>query len=581
MQDNRSSKNDLFEMDEELLNDNSNKKISFSSALQKSAKDDFWDIESLLPKKKESVMQRSVSYDTKSTLLEFDHSKRDENKETVAGSSLSLGSSGEKSGEIVRFIPPHTAEEVQREKKPDLEYSSDNGFIRCVRVYDKSSKYENPDGFYNTAVKLWKIKGEECSRVPFFSYSPQYSQLNRSQLAWYLWWRDNFRRGVCLDTDYSYILLYVYEILNLSDKLKHEYCLDRLCQVWLNYGDRYEFLGRYLCEWICDFCLINRIAPPIDNLKKLYPFIFRNALLKEFYMFGNGEDGIDANMLMAICSTYDYTKSRFAQGQRLLEMQAQMRSVLEYLISQNSKLDGRIFGLGFSNSSVTRIAYSGAFCTNRIRKKIEVEFRSFARSHELRYLIADIMRYTENKLRSSWGVRSKLSIYALPTNIRVLIDEYFVNNPIKKNDGVDKYGNAIKNEYDKLYDAPNEPLSISKANEIEASSWDTTKILVEAFEEEVNISCIDSETKANNAQSQEGTSADIKDALGEKYEFLLAVLLSDRGKQREIAKQLSEIPEAIVDEINEIAVDILGDIIVEEDDEGGYRVIEEYREVLK
>ena len=258
-----------------------------------------------------------------------------------------------------------------------------------------------------------------------------------------------------------------------------------------------------------------------------------------------------------------------------------MRSVLEYLISQNSKLDGRIFGLGFSNSSVTRIAYSGAFCTNRIRKKIEVEFRSFARSHELRYLIADIMRYTENKLRSSWGVRSKLSIYALPTNIRVLIDEYFVNNPIKKNDWVDKYGNAIKNEYDKLYDAPNEPLSIAKANEIEASSWDTTKILVEAFDLETNISCIDSGTKTKDALPEESADSDIKGALGEKYEFLLAVLSSDIGKQREIAKRLSEIPDAIVDEINEIAADILGDIIIEEDDEGGYRVIEEYREVLK
>ena len=40
-------------------------------------------------------------------------------------------------------------------------------------------------------------------------------------------------------------------------------------------------------------------------------------------------------------------------------------------------------------------------------------------------------------------------------------------------------------------------------------------------------------------------------------------------------------PDALVDEINEIAADIIGDIIIEEDDDGGYRVIEEYREVIK
>lgn len=580
MQDNRYSENGLFKETEEPAKDNNDKRISFSSAEDKRDKDDFWDIEALLPKKKESAIRKNVSFDTKSALLEFEHKRLETDEKAVKGSALSSNASAE-SGEIVRFIPPHTADETKKEKSPEIEYSNDGGFIKCVRVYDRSSKYDSIDNFYSTAIKLWKVKGEECPRVPFFSYSPQYSQLNRSQLAFYLWWRDNFRRGICLDTDYSYILLYVYEILNLSDKLKHEYCLDKLCQVWLNYGERYEFIGRYLCEWICDFCLINRISPPADKLKKLYPFIFRNALLKEFYMFGNGDDGIDANMLMAICSTYDHTKSRYAHGERLIEMEAQMTNVIEYIINRNAQLDGTLFGLGFSNSRVTRIAYAGAFCTSHIRKKLEVEYRSFSRSHELRYLIADIMRYTENKLRSAWGIRSKLSIYALPTNLRMLIDEYFINNPIRKNEGLDKYGNAVKNEYDKLYDAPNEPLSISKASEIEASSWNTTKILVEAFEEEQDVPDMISDNEINKSDLAESGVPDIKAALGEKYEFLLAVLLSDATKQREIAKKRSELPEAIVDEINEIAADVLGDIIIEEDDDGGYRVIEEYREVIK
>jgi hypothetical protein len=39
-------------------------------------------------------------------------------------------------------------------------------------------------------------------------------------------------------------------------------------------------------------------------------------------------------------------------------------------------------------------------------------------------------------------------------------------------------------------------------------------------------------------------------------------------------------PDAIADEINEIAAELLGDIVLEEDDGDGYRVIEEYREVI-
>ena len=79
------------------------------------------------------------------------------------------------------------------------------------------------------------------------------------------------------------------------------------------------------------------------------------------------------------------------------------------------------------------------------------------------------------------------------------------------------------------------------------------------------------------APEEKPATSDLKTALGERYEYLLAVLEGDKMRQR----QITSMPDAIVDEINEIAADILGDIIIEEDDDGGYRVIEEYREVVK
>jgi hypothetical protein len=257
-----------------------------------------------------------------------------------------------------------------------------------------------------------------------------------------------------------------------------------------------------------------------------------------------------------------------------------MKGVLDRVIEKNSTGGSPLSGFGFSDSSVMRSSYTGAFCAPSVKKKIEVEYCSFSRSHELRYLVADVLRYTENKLRAAWGIRSRLSIYALPTSVRLCIDEYFDRNPIRRSEDTDKRGRRIVNEYDKLYDATNEPLSIAKANEIEASSWDTTKILVEAFDLETNISCIDSGTKTKDALPEESADSDIKGALGEKYEFLLAVLSSDIGKQREIAKRISEIPDAIVDEINEIAADVYGDIILEKLG-AAYTVIEDYREVFE
>lgn len=542
--------------------------------------DSFWDIDSLVPRAKEPKPRRNISFDTNTVSVDLPK-KAEASSRTVNSSPLSIERNG---STITRFIPPHTASEMADRRPPDLEYGQPDSLIRKVRIYNFQTKYATTDRFVEDAARFFKVYGKECPPVPFFSYSPQYAQMNRAQLAWYLWWRENFRHGNALDTDYSYILLYVYELINLSDRLDVQYCLERMCRVWIEYGEKYQFISKYLCEWVCDFCLIHKLPPPVEKLRSLYPYIMKNALLKEFYIFGDfRESGVGADTLMAMCSAYDHRKSRYATPERLPVMEKYMKNILDRVIERNSAGGSPLSGFGFSDSSVTRTSYTGAFCTPAVKKKIEVEYCSFSRSHELRYLVADVLRYTENKLRAVWGIRSRLSIYALPTSVRACIDEYFDENPLRRADDTDRNGRRIVNDYDKLYDAPKTEFSAENAERIEMSSWDTTKILVEAFDSE------DEEMKQKEREissipssvSEAEKENDLRSALGEKYEFLLAALEGDLKRQKEIAKGLSAMPEAIADEINEAAAELLGDIVLEEDEAGGYRVIEEYREVIK
>lgn len=542
--------------------------------------DSFWDINSLVPPKKNDKRRKSVSFDTNTASVELP-SQSAPTVGTVSPSPLSIERNGTT---ITRFIPPHTPTEMTDRRPPDLEYAQADSLIRKVRIYSFPTKYATPERFVDDAVRLFKVRGEECPSVPFFSYSPQYAQMNRSQLEWYFWWRDNFRRGISLDTDYSYLLLYVYELINLSDRLDKQYCLDRMCRLWREYGERYQFIGKYLCEWVCDFCLIHRLPPPVEKLKSLYPYIMKNALLKEFYIFGDFRgSGIGADTLIAMCSSYDYKKSRYATPERLPVMEEYMRGVLDRVIERNSAGGSPLSGFGFSDSSVTRTSYTGAFCVMRVKRKIEVDYCSFSRSHELRYLVADVLRYTENKLRAAWGIRSRLSIYALPTNVRNCIDEYFSENPIRRAEDTDRSGRRIVNDYDKLYDVPHTEFSADNAERIEKASWDTTRILVEAFDDEGEEMKPETAEKLPESVPDDAHTgeSDLSTALGERYDFLVAVLEGDKIKQNQVAKRLSAMPDAIVDEINEIAVEVFGDILIEEDDGGGYRVIEEYREVIK
>ena len=93
----------------------------------------------------------------------------------------------------------------------------DNPLIEEIAVRPWPTRYTFYERFRRDAVSLFSLKGEPCEKVPFFSYTPQYAQLSREQRAFYLWWRFRVREGQFPDVDYAYLLLFLYEIVNLPD----------------------------------------------------------------------------------------------------------------------------------------------------------------------------------------------------------------------------------------------------------------------------------------------------------------------------------------------------------------------------
>ena len=535
--------------------------------------DDFWDIDSLLPKTKEAKQHKFVPRETKT--IEISSSAVEPNAEnSVKSEKLS-------STEFTRFISPHDEKRQEIVKNPDIEYNKENSLIRSVKIFNSSSKYNFYERFIEDAKKLWNVKGEEAPKVPFFSYSPQYSQLNRAQLSYYLWWRENVRKGSYIEADYSYILLYVYEIINLSETLDREYCLNQLCLVWTNYGNEYQFLGRYLCEWICDFCLINDMEAPSELLHSVFPQIMKNCTLKEFYItFNRRENNIAARTLIDILGAYDYRTSKCATQERLPIMEKYLMGALDETLKKFARSNQIFFGIGSYKTTAIRNAYTGALCSKSVTKKIEVEYQSLIHSYELRYIISDIIKYAENRLRKAWKVKSRLSIYALPTDIKNFIDDYF-DNILGNLHTLNEIGACLKKnheeaEYEKLYYVPNKELSLSRASEIENDSWETTRILVETFTEEDKTK----ETVSNETTVKEKNEPQGNGVFADKLEYIKAILFNDTKSQMEFLKKKGIFAEALVDEINEIAVDEFGDILIEHDGEK-YVIIEEYKYLVQ
>ncbi len=526
--------------------------------------DDFWNIDALIPRKKHSF---APTRDT--TTAEIELPPRETESEPREDFSAR------------RFIPPHTAEERRQAPTPNEEYVPNHALLRHVRIYHPKSTYQYYEAFVRDAVRLYPIHGEPCERVTFFSYVPQYSQMSRAQLEWYLWWRERFRNGEALATDYSYVLLYAYELINLSERLAPTLVQAELLRLWESYREIYHQLDGYLSEWICDHSLLHRLTLPSDVPHKLIASAMTHCTLKEFYFFSDASSGY-AGALLAFCNNYDYKKSKFYADENKPIFDRVMPSAINLVIDSFSR-DGKLFVQSrMDDSRVTRNAYTGALCAYSIKRNIEVEYCSFSRSNELRYFITDVVKYTENALRTRLSIRSRLSVYSIPPRIREMIDRHLQEIlPEMPRSTKAKRENTESLAYEKRYDLPQSALSLAHAAEIEQASWETTGRLLEAFDdaevENLNSPLPVEETVTLEAESEEPNGDAASEKLRPYTEFLRAALQGDISAEDWIAKNTGKMLDALADEINEIAAVETGDILLEENG-SGYAVIEDYRE---
>ncbi len=574
-----------------------------------SEKDDFWSVERLIPcEPKPRAATARAYYDTSAVEVCSDSSAVDSSAvdssavgssavdSSAVGSSAVGSSDGGSHGDAERRLsapaigsasPPRGGgsggdKSGNGEGNGDLEfeYVPVSPLIGHVRVLRWRNSYNYYEEFRRDALRLLSAEGSPCRHVAFFSYVPQYVQLSDAQLAYYLYWRSEVKRGrFPSDVDYSYVLLYIFELINLGDAIAPSHGQAQLCAIWENYRKIYPRLDRYLSDWICDYSLIHRLPPPAGMCDL---GIADLSSLKEFYIYYGDGDGLSigyAHALIRFCSSYDYKKSKFAAGEALPLYEKHLPGALAAVIERCSGDGMLLSSAALRENRVTRDAYSGALCASGLKRRLEISFYSFSRSHELRFLVADVLKYAENKLRAYLGIRSRLGVFGLPKSVTEAADAYFAAALPTVRAAEHASASARVPEYEKLYDVPHVPLSPKNAAAIEERSWDTTKRLVEAFEDPTAETAEIAATPIEQTGEADGETG-LCELLGHRMELVNAALNGDLAAERAIAERESRLLDSLADEINEIAADAVGDVILEAVD-GGYAVIEEYRELFE
>lgn len=534
---------------------------------QEKGKDDFWNLDSLLPARAKT----RVSGSKKST----------EAVEICQVAPTLKGATATDSLFVEHPVSLHPPREREREA-PLYSYRPQNALLHEVRVYAWRNEYDYYEHFAKQAQCFFDKAGRECPAVDFFSYAPQYTQMNEAQFSYYLWWRENFRAGKILPAAHSYQLLYLYEIINLEKTISPAEGQREMLRLWLAYRAENPRLDALVREWLVDYSLLYELPAP-ELPSTLYRELLSFAKLKEFFVPLGGQSGENGDSLttavLLFCNNYDYTKSKFFTQESAGEYHRVLRGAVGVALAFLRERDGDFLTGKSGVSTVTRDTFTGAICSWRLRRRIEVEYTSFSRTHELRYLMSDVLKYAENALRANRGIKSRLSIYAVDSALRERLDAYLTRVLPPRVSKKEKKPVEIP-AYEKRYDLPVRAPSLARAAEIENESWTTTKRLVEAFEESEKEEKVPNgieKTPLSPAPSapliEENTLAG---ALGE-----LATFLSIAGAkaQREFALSRGMMVDTIVDKINTVAGDMLGDILLEEGDDG-YTVIEDYLEIL-
>ena len=534
-------------------------------------KDGFWDIEKLIPKKKTATLS---PFATKPAVKDY-------SVELPAAERTSSREVDRRSKEQTLSLPTARSAELGEEKV----YYPENTLIKSITVRKYKEKYDFYDSFRKAALLYFDCPGEKCEFAQFYSYMPQYSQLTKAQKSYYFYWRQELRQGRFIRTDYSYLYLFVYEVINLPDKIEPEKGIKLLCRLWREYRKALPRIDMYFSIWVRDYCLVNELPCPISELQDFIFDVIRVSDFKEYYFTNVGQSGRDGVWsLIAYLSDYDWhrgfdtvvgkdtsdqTKRKSEIYKTLLE--GSMRVILPSVwdACMREKECGKLV-------RISRAAFPNTLCTHSIKSHLDIEYYPIADATDLRADITAAVRYTENKLRALFGAKSRLAIKYIPLEYKELIDCYF-DDLIRKSESRLKKQNAP--EYEKLYDAPREKLSFEGADEIERLSWDTTMRLCETDEyldgaenTSAHEPLTDNFSEAVPTASPE-TKSDTYGLCESDIAYLRALTESSAHGGHSIDE------DATVERINEAFSDGFGDVIIE-DTGDGFAVIEDYKEEI-
>ena len=455
-----------------------------------------------------------------------------------------------------------------------LSYEPENPLIKAVRISAEKHRRPASERFLTDGMRHASKEAVFSENVTFDSIYPQYAALNEAQLECFIGFRTEVKNGRFPRIDRAYIYLLLYEIINLTEIYTPEKRASLISSLIVGYPDCDERLFADMCNWLCDICLIYRLPVPEKIFGDCYQRVLKLASVKEFYMHRPGANGEDKMLsILFTAGRYNYKTCKFYPQFREYydrHIESSCFAALK-LVSEKGAL---LSGYEKDVCTLTHESYFGALCISAVRRTVEVECYCLTRSEAVKKTVTDIVKYSENCLRSRLGIKQRMTVNTLSLDIKNFLKAYYTENmpymnvgskPRRKRELRDI--NEVP-EYEKLYEPASSGLDLDSASEIERSSWDITERLVTAFEDDEELPIISpttNETEKDEEIAPPESPSETMNISPNTVSALRALLTENTALFSDLAKQSNMLPSAFADKINEELFDLIGDSVIEND----------------
>ncbi|WP_269055717.1 TerB N-terminal domain-containing protein [Paenibacillus tundrae] len=472
--------------------------------------------------------------------------------------------------------------------------------------------------FVEEARQLIEVEGEQAPFVPFMSYWPTYGVMNEPQRKWYMYWRTEVRQGRFPDTDLSYLFVHIYELINGIGWQEPEEGYDQLKELWINYRERLPQLDVYMQDWIIDYDLVHELNMSLSEMVELSSGYLPPEILDMELQRLLSSNILDISLkLLQRYYDYDITLSKFYRdgGMKVLEQYIPRVMVLvdSYLLRTRKAGILDQFELNHERTIERTLFRKAVYDESIYGKSVQMTYVPIGEHADFVQFVTRVFRCTENKCRELLGFRGRLRGKTLEPELAKVIERYLdkafaveqmpvVEQPIVRIDAEKLASLQKESEYVRraLMIEENHTSEDEDANNV--SSLPTTVIQNSTEEDESakqsNQQEVDVEGALNTDGGQENGineplslqwEADFSADLDEEW-IQFSEMLSQQHVQAihallgvnpdtelmRVAEQYGTMPTLLLDEINDMAMETIGDLLIE-----GDRMVSDYINVFE